>query len=359
MRQTANPYDAEEVWRPWLRRVDRGREAVPLDAEPRVLYLADGDGEGWDPPFRQAKVRRRVGLANGGRGWLVDIEPPIPPAGSVTQAVGAAVLADRYVGTSLDALVDRGVGIAPQYPIVPVYVCTAVPPATLEQDSFADGELTIDFWADAALREDAFPGPKHRTVPGRERLSSALVKLEDALRLARAPIVDYLAPGIPADAVRERLGEIDIDPCPELLTWYDWHDGTVGNIGLGYETWELQPGVFFISLEQALEQHRLIQQQLADLARLGMDPADSYPAGAFPITRHLGPYHDVVSCETDRGGTTWFVSGDGPPEPNGPHLADLVERLWRRWWHGAYRWDGQRWVFGAKELLGIGPDVPW
>jgi hypothetical protein len=330
-----------------------------LDAEQRVLYLADGDGDGWDPPFRRARVRRRVGLANGGRGWLVDIEPPIPSAGRVTQAVGAAVLADHYVGTSLDDLVERGVGIAPQYPIAPVYVCTPVPPATLEQDSFSDGELTIAFWAEAALRQDAFPGPNHRVLTGRERLNSALVKLEDALRLAGAPIVDYLAPGLPEHAVQERLRGIDIDPCQELLSWYGWHDGTAGNIGLRQETRELQPGVYFLSLEEALEQHRLIQEQLADAARRGRDPADSYPPGAFPITWHQGPYHDVVSSDPDRVGAAWFVSWDGPPESNGPHLTDLVERLRGRWWHGAYRWDGQRWVFGAKELLRIGPDVPW
>jgi len=329
------------------------------DAQRRILYLVDGDGDGWDPPVRQATVLGRVQLANGNRGWLVEIEPPLAAWRDRVPEIGRAVLADHYVGTSLDDLIERGIGLWPSHPIAPVYVCTAVPPATLEQTAFADGELTIAHWADAALRPDAFPGPGHRPMSGRERLRPALLKLEDVLRFAHAPIAEYLAPGLPEDEVQNKLDAVGIDACEELVTWFGWHDGTSANDGLGSQTRELQPGVRLLSFDQALEQHRIIHGELLAKKRIGADRPDRFPADIVPITRHDGSSHDVVSCGRADAGSTWFVSRDEPPEPNGPHLADLVERLWGRWWHGAYRWDGERWIFGPQGLLGIGPNVPW
>lgn len=322
--------------------------------EPLVLCLVDADSGDPDEPIRRATVLRRVDLANGKQGWLVSIEPPFPAYGGA-DAVGQAVLADHYVGTSLDDLVSRGVGLTPRYRIAPVYVCAAVPPATLEQESFATGELTIARWGDVALRRSDLPGPGHEPLPALERLRAGLLGLEDTLRFARAPIAGYLAPGLPPEVVRERLAPAGIDPL-----WYGWHDGTRGNVDLGHETWALAPGVHFISLDEALKSYGRVREFLASMVDEGLAARDFWPEGGFPITSHLmGGYVDAVSCDLVTAGATWFAHWDDKPEPNGPHLADLVERLNHRWWHGAYRWDGERWVMGPEAVLGVGPNVPW
>jgi hypothetical protein len=327
--------------------------------EPLILYLADADSGDPDEPIRRATVLRRVELANGERGWLVDIEPPFPAYGGA-DAVGRAVLANHYVGTSLDDLVNRGVGLTPRYRIAPVYVCAAVPPATLDQDSFATGDLSIAYWGDVALRPGDFPGAGHEPLPAQERLRAGLLRLEDTLRFARAPIADYLAPGLGPEIVRQRLAPVGIEPCDELLMWYGWHDGTTGNVGLGHETWDLAPGVHLLSLEDALKYYGRAREFAESMVEKGIAAGELWPEGAFPIMAHLmGDCVDAVSCDPATAGATWFVPWDDAPEPNGPHLADLVERLHFPWWHGAHRWDGERWVMGPEALLGIGPDVPW
>ncbi len=138
------------------------------------------------------------------------------------------------------------------------------------------------------------------------------------------------------DEVREALHGVGLDACGELITWFGWHDGTVGNVGLGHETEEIVPGVFFPPLKECLRLHAQARSMVDDLARADLDAGTYYPAGSFPITRHLRPYMDVVSCDPPHQGT-WFVPWDGEAEANGPHLADLVERVAARWKAGITR----------------------
>lgn len=196
-------------------------------------------------------------------------------------------------------------------------------------------------------------------MPPRERLPVALVRLERAWRLARAPIVPYLAPGLSPATVEEALATVGLEPVSELVTWFGWHNGTTGNSGLGHETESLDSGVFLQSLDECLELYRRAIEMTEDFASSGLDPSEFYPAPAFPITRHLGPYLDAVLCDPAQGGHTWFVPWDGEAEPNGPHLADLVERVAFRWKVGVTRWRGDSWAQRDEALLGIGPDTPW
>lgn len=183
--------------------------------------------------------------------------------------------------------------------------------------------------------------------------------MEHAWRAAEAPILPYLAPGLGARAVGDALRGVGLHACDELVTWFGWHNGTVGNERLGYETRSLSGGVFLQSLEQALESYAFARQMVETITSQGGDPSEYYPARAFPITRHLGPYLDVVSCDPDSAGDAWFVSWDGPAEPNGPHLADLVERIALRWSLGVEAWVDGNWALRDEAHLGIGPNVPW
>jgi hypothetical protein len=91
------------------------------------------------------------------------------------------------------------------------------------------------------------------------------------------------------------------------VTWFGWHNGTTGNSGLGHETEEMDSGVFLVPLDACLALYRQALELIEDLTSKGGDPSVYYPAPAFPITRHLGPYMDVVSCDPATSGFTWFV----------------------------------------------------
>jgi hypothetical protein len=159
--------------------------------------------------------------------------------------------------------------------------------------------------------------------------------------------------------IEDAFAAVDLEPVPELVTWFGWHNGTIGNKGLGHETESLDSGVFLQSLDDCLDLYGQAIEMTTNVASQGMDPSEYYPAPAFPITRHLGPYLDVVSCDPARSGLTWFVPWDGAAESNGPHLADLMERVAFRWKMGVTRWLGDRWAPRDEAWLRIGPDIPW
>ena len=317
-----------------------------------MLYLNDPDSTVDPERIHEATILGRPSLSTGRIGWRVEIDPPL-------HGVRSAILADHHVGVSLDDLFSSGIGIAPSWRYVPVYVATAVAPASIDQDSFANGELSIDAWADAAVHPSDLTGPQHASVSPRERLPVALSQLERAWHASDAPIVPYLAPGRPAEDVRAALRSVGLEACDELITWFWWHDGTSGDLGMGHETWSLVSGVYLQSLEQCLESYAQAREMVEELASRGLDPSAFYPEAALPITRHLGPYMDVVSCEPTTAGYAWFVAWDDAAEPNGPHLADLVERVTTRWKLGIERWNAGAWVPRDEALLGIGPNVPW
>jgi hypothetical protein len=56
----------------------------------------------------------------------------------------------------------------------------------------------------------------------RERLEA----LEQTLADVGSPLLDHLRPGVSADAVTAALASRGVEPHPDLLTWFGWHDGT-------------------------------------------------------------------------------------------------------------------------------------
>ncbi len=56
-------------------------------------------------------------------------------------------------------------------------------------------------------------------------LGELLVDLERVLREKGVPVVEHLAPGLPPERVRGTLTGLGLDPHPDLVTWWSWHDG--------------------------------------------------------------------------------------------------------------------------------------
>jgi len=59
-----------------------------------------------------------------------------------------------------------------------------------------------------------------------QRLRERLVVLEQTLADVGAPLLEHLRPGVSADSLTAALGSRGIEPHPDILTWFGWHDGT-------------------------------------------------------------------------------------------------------------------------------------
>jgi hypothetical protein len=114
------------------------------------IWLGDAEGRpphwGGDP--RKAAVVGSARLPSGARGRLVRIEPPLPR--ELGRPLNEAILVPRYEGHSLDDLADRS---------ILVNVLGPAPGVDISKAVFREGELVIEFWADAALSRDALPKP--------------------------------------------------------------------------------------------------------------------------------------------------------------------------------------------------------
>ena len=56
-------------------------------------------------------------------------------------------------------------------------------------------------------------------------LDAALTRLEEALRVYGAPIVDAFRPGLDASYVSHLLRGEGLVPHPDALAWFGWHEG--------------------------------------------------------------------------------------------------------------------------------------
>ena len=56
-------------------------------------------------------------------------------------------------------------------------------------------------------------------------LQSELRLLDAAIRATGAGVMDNLAPGLPADVIREQLEALGLTPPDELVAWFEWQDG--------------------------------------------------------------------------------------------------------------------------------------
>lgn len=113
-----------------------------------TLWLGMGDGEPthWGGRKRRCTVVDRPILATGRRAWRVRVKPSIPRPRS-SQRLTQVILAERYPVDSLEEL-DEG--------YVVVNVATELPDA-VDRDHFRDGDLVIEYVAEAAHDPDALP----------------------------------------------------------------------------------------------------------------------------------------------------------------------------------------------------------
>jgi len=118
---------------------------------PSTIWLGDSEARPphWGGSAREASVRGRIRLASGAAGVLVRIEPPLPPQVD-RPPLADAILMARYKEDSLDTLAD-----SPMF----VNVLGPRPGVDITKALFADGELEVRFWADAATSPEALPQP--------------------------------------------------------------------------------------------------------------------------------------------------------------------------------------------------------
>ena len=128
----------------------------------------------------------------------------------------------------------------------------------------------------------------------RPELDAALDRLEQALRGYGAPIADAFRPGLDALYVSDLLRSEGLDPHPDALTWFGWHDaaeiappvhaddGSV--IRYGCETVLVGPW-WMLTLAQSLEYRRMHLQIIRDIIERYDDVgnADFAPESWLPI----------------------------------------------------------------------------
>jgi hypothetical protein len=119
------------------------------ESSPRTVYLGDSEGRPphWGGAPRAAHVLGQPLLATGERAWLVRIDPPLPRHDRPLQE---AILMARYVGDRLEGIGDGSI------------IVNVLGPAEgidLRRQAFGNGELVVEFWADAAESVEALPLP--------------------------------------------------------------------------------------------------------------------------------------------------------------------------------------------------------
>lgn len=119
---------------------------------PAIQHIWLGDSEGrpphWGGEPRVAEVQGHARLPSGADVLLVRVEPPLPRSDG--PPLDMAILMARYEGESLEAVGDRA---------IVVNVLRPAAGADIRKAAFEDGELVIQFWADAAASPDALPKP--------------------------------------------------------------------------------------------------------------------------------------------------------------------------------------------------------
>jgi cell wall assembly regulator SMI1 len=82
---------------------------------------------------------------------------------------------------------------------------------------------------------------------------ASLERIEAALRaLGRTEALRRLLPGVRPETVRERLGEVGLDACRDLLELYAWHGGTRVDASTTLDDVHMFPGFYLLALDDAL-----------------------------------------------------------------------------------------------------------
>ena len=145
--------------------------APPNSTAADAFWLGESESSAgnWGGPPRHAVVLSRPTLATGESVVLVHVEPPLPRAGK--PPIDEVIVMARYVGHSLDRI-----GEMP----VTVNLLGPAPDLDFHKSAFDDGELVIEFWAEAAASPEMLPKPIDEPAcdtTTRSRISSAARRL--------------------------------------------------------------------------------------------------------------------------------------------------------------------------------------
>lgn len=126
------------------------------------LWLGDSEGSPphWGGEPRVADVVGSARLPSGAVGTVVRIDPPLPRSDG--PPLDEAILMPHAQGDDLERLGERSMVVNVLRPIAGV---------DIRGPSFADGELVIQFWADAAATREALPKPLDRAAFWQETLT--------------------------------------------------------------------------------------------------------------------------------------------------------------------------------------------
>jgi hypothetical protein len=119
-----------------------------MDSPDFFLGHSEGSPPHWGGEPRKAYVLDHPTLATGARAYLVRLDPPIP--GVIGPPLEEAVVMERYPGRTLDDLGDDS---------ITVNVLRPAEGIEIRKTAFEEGDLTIEYWADAAASIETLPKP--------------------------------------------------------------------------------------------------------------------------------------------------------------------------------------------------------
>jgi cell wall assembly regulator SMI1 len=97
-------------------------------------------------------------------------------------------------------------------------------------------------------------------------LQSLLGQLESEWRRLDSPIAQQLRSGLPPKQTLRALQDLNLAPCPDIVTWFGWHDGQDLSSGAAYDV-EAE-SLYILTLDRAVDETRL---------RRSLSQAESHP----------------------------------------------------------------------------------
>jgi len=152
-----------------------------------------------------------------------------------------------------------------------------------------------------------------------ERLLLALDRLMATLTEHGSTVSRYLLPGIGADEVRARLAPLGLDPPPDLIALFAWHNGYSEVTARGEE---IGPGFRLPTLDEACETYGEIREWLDVAVQCGeLEHAKWFPVLVSRLV--------LMDCCPDSLGFGGVMGYDAPipiPEYKPASLAEPLER---------------------------------
>jgi cell wall assembly regulator SMI1 len=163
------------------------------------------------------------------------------------------------------------------------------------------------------------------------RLLALLAEFEAEWVRQGAPVATIAAPGTDPERVRRTLGDLDLPPADDVVTWFSWHDGTTM---LGWDQCIGTGGLLLRSLHDMAEHCRMVRTVDADIAAAeGIEPGFYWRPTWFPVATAAGGAALAIDCAEALAGlpAVYTVAREHDDAPQmTPVAADLtvVITLW-------------------------------